>query len=89
MEAKFEREISEHTIRELQHPDDLRPDPSRLPSGEALADLFEDINRGHHGLPPLHGQQSCYYTKLGIFSRDNLIIREGRVFIPLSLVAEA
>lgn len=83
--AYREREVKDIQVRGLDHPADLRPDPSKLPIGEELANLLEDINRSHHGLLPLHGKPPTYYANFGVYSRETFFERNGKVFTPDSV----
>lgn len=84
VEMGLEREVPDYAVRGLRSPENLRPDPSQLPQGEELADLFEDIHRMSHGLAPLHGGNVYYYKELGVYSREIFFIRDGKVFIPIT-----
>ena len=80
--AYTEKESSDLVVRGLNFPEDLRPDVSKLPAGEELADLLEDIERSYHGLRSLHGRTPTYYSELGVYSREHLLVRDNKVFIP-------
>lgn len=68
--------LEEVRERQMRFEQSLRPDVTKLPQGEELADLLEDIHRSQHGLEPMHGKSPTYFRELREYRRINPQITE-------------